>query len=128
MGSEGDQEEVVTAAEVSPSRWPGASAEVTTPASAPGSGYAIRVEGLLDAHWSQWLEGMTITHEGGGVTRVEGPLIDQAALHGLLNKLRDLRLPIVTVQRLGALGSDASIRRTTGKQRLTAACDRVELP
>ena len=100
----------------SPSQWPGTSAEVTTPASAPGSGYAIRVEGLLDAHWSQWLEEMTITHEGGGVTRIEGPLIDQAALHGLLNKLRDLRLPIVTVQRLGALDSDAPIQRTTGKQ------------
>jgi hypothetical protein len=100
----------------SASRWPGTSAEVTTPASAPGSGYTIRVEGLLDAHWSQWLEEMTITHEGGGVTRIEGPLIDQAALHGLLNKLGDLRLPIVTVQRLGALGGDAPIQRTIGKQ------------
>jgi hypothetical protein len=92
------------------------------------SGYAIRVEGLLDAHWSQWLEGMTILHEEGGVTRIEGPLVDQAALHGLLSKLRDLRLPIVTVQRLDALGSDAPIRRSTGKQRLTAAGQRVELP
>jgi hypothetical protein len=92
------------------------------------SGYAIRVEGLLDAHWSQWLEGMTILHEEGGVTRIEGPLVDQAALHGLLSKLRDLRLPIVTVQRLDALGSDAPIRRSTGKQRLTAAGHRVELP
>jgi hypothetical protein len=86
------------------------------PDSSPGSGYAIRVEGLLDAHWSQWLEGMTITREGGGVTRIEGPLMDQAALHGVLNKLRDLRLPIVTVQRLGALGSDAPIQRTIEKQ------------
>jgi hypothetical protein len=72
-----------------------------TPDSSPGCRYAIRVEGLLDDHWSQWLEGMTITHEEGGITRLEGPVIDQAALHGLLNKLRDLRLPIVTVQRLG---------------------------
>ena len=91
------------------------------------SGYAIRVEGLLDAHWSQWLEGMTIALEEGGITRIEGPLMDQAALHGVLNKLRDLRLPIVTVQRLDALGRDAPIRRTTGKQRLTAAGHRVEL-
>jgi hypothetical protein len=86
------------------------------PESSSDSGYAIRVEGLLDAHWSQWLEGMEITYEGGGVTRIEGPLVDQAALHGLLNKLRDLRLPIVAVQRLGSLGSDAPIQRPAGKQ------------
>jgi hypothetical protein len=72
------------------------------PASTPGSRYAIRVEGHLDAHWSEWLEGMTLTHEEGGLTRLEGPLVDQAALHGLLNKLWDLRLPIVMVERLGA--------------------------
>ncbi len=72
-----------------------------TPASSSGSRYAIRVEGHLDAHWSEWLGGMTLTHEAGGVTRLEGHVIDQAALHGLLNKLRDLRLTIVTVERLG---------------------------
>jgi len=71
-------------------------------ASSPGLRYAIRVEGPLDAHWSQWLEGMTITHEAGDVTRIEGPVIDQAALHGLLNKLRDLRVVVVTAERLGA--------------------------
>jgi hypothetical protein len=62
--------------------------------SSPLCRYAIRVEGHLDAHWSKWLEGMTITHEAGGVTRLEGPLVDQAALY------RDLRLPLVTVERL----------------------------
>jgi hypothetical protein len=72
------------------------------PGSTPGCRYAIRVEGLLDDHWSQWLDGMTMAHEEGAITRLEGPVIDQAALHGLLNKLRDLRLPIVTVQRLSA--------------------------
>jgi hypothetical protein len=75
-------------------------------ASAPGTPlgfrYAIRVEGLLDDHWSQWLDGMTVTHEEGRVTRLEGPLTDQAALYGMLNKLRDLRLTLLTVQRLGA--------------------------
>jgi hypothetical protein len=75
--------------------------------SSPGSRYAVRVEGLMDAQWSQWLEGMTLTHEEGGVTRLEGPVIDQAALHGLLNKLRDLRLVIITVERLGAVGTAA---------------------
>jgi hypothetical protein len=74
-------------------------------ASAPGTPlglrYAIRVEGLLDNHWSQWLDGMTIRHEEGGVTRLEGPFTDQAALYGMLNRLRDLRLTLLTVQRLG---------------------------
>jgi hypothetical protein len=77
------------------------------PASSPGCRYAIRIEGLLDVHWSEWLEGMTLTHEEGGVTRLEGPVIDQAALHGLLNKLRDLRLTIVTVERLKAVDTAA---------------------
>src|SRR5229473_3286952 len=85
MGSDGDR--------------PGSA---SAPGSSPGCPYAIRVEGLMDAHWSQWLDGMTIFHEEGGVTRLEGSVIDQAALHGLLNKLRDLRLTLLTVQRLGA--------------------------
>jgi hypothetical protein len=84
MGSDNDREAPQPARSPSPRYW-----------------YAIRVEGLLDAHWSEWLEGMTITHEEGGVTRLEGPVIDQAALHGLLSKLRDLRLTIVTLERLG---------------------------
>jgi hypothetical protein len=68
--------------------------------SSSGCRYAIQLEGLLDAHWSEWL-GMTLTHEEGRFTRLEGSLIDQAALHGLLNKLRDLRLTIIRLERLG---------------------------
>jgi hypothetical protein len=65
--------------------------------------YAIQVQGHLDAHWSEWLDGMTITHEEGGTTRLEGSIIDQAALHGLLNKLRDLCVSILAVVRLDAV-------------------------
>jgi hypothetical protein len=54
------------------------------------------VQGHLDARWSEWLEGMTLTHEEGGVTRLEGLVRDQAALYGLLNKLRDLSLPLIS--------------------------------
>ena len=72
-----------------------------TPAAASQMRYAIRVQGHLDGHWSGWLEGMTLTHEAGGVTRLEGAIRDQAALYGLLNKLRDLSLSLLTVQRLG---------------------------
>jgi hypothetical protein len=79
------------------------------PGSTPGYWYAIRVEGLMDARWSRWLDGMTITHEEGGISRLEGPLVDQGALHGLLKKLRDLRLPILTVERLRAVDSHAPL-------------------
>jgi hypothetical protein len=66
-----------------------------------GDRYAIRVQGHLDGHWSEWLGGVTITHEEGGMTRIEGVIVDQSALHGLLNKLRNLCLPIIALQRLG---------------------------
>ena len=62
--------------------------------------YAIRVQGHLDPYWSVWLEGMTITHEEGGVALLEGPVTDSSALHGLLNKLLNMRVPILLLQRL----------------------------
>ena len=57
----------------------------------------IRVKGQLDEHWSDWFEGLTITHTDQNETVLTGPIVDQAALHGLLAKLRDLGLPIVSV-------------------------------
>ena len=62
--------------------------------------YAIRLKGHLDRRWADWLEGLTFTHEPAGTTLLEGPLADQAALHGVLTKLRDLGLPIISVQSL----------------------------
>src|SRR3954466_11320584 len=62
--------------------------------------YAIRVQGHLDAYWSEWLGGMTITHEEGGVTLLEGPVVDPSALHGLFNKLLNMRAPILWLPRL----------------------------
>jgi len=64
-----------------------------------GARYLIRVGGHLDSHWSAWLEGVTITHDPDGSTLLEGPLADQARLHGLLNKLQDLHLTLLSVQR-----------------------------
>jgi hypothetical protein len=63
--------------------------------------YEIRIKGHLDKRWADWLEGMTFTLEDDGTTNLTGPLTDQAALHGVLNRLRDLALPIISVQRLG---------------------------
>ena len=60
--------------------------------------YAIRVKGHLDQRWAEWLGDLTITHASDGTTLLAGPLADQAALHGVLNKIRDLGLPIISVQ------------------------------
>jgi hypothetical protein len=61
--------------------------------------YQIRVQGLLDEGWSAWLDGMTIIPQVHGETLITGPIRDQAALHGLLNKIRDLGLPLLYVER-----------------------------
>ena len=62
--------------------------------------YQIRVEGHLRAEWAEWFEGLTITLEPDGTTLLTGPVVDQAALYGLLKKVRDLGLPLVAVNRV----------------------------
>lgn len=57
----------------------------------------IRVQGHLDERWSSWFDGMTVTPEAGGVSLLHGPVADQAALHGLLARLRDLGVPLIAV-------------------------------
>jgi hypothetical protein len=62
--------------------------------------YEIQVEGVLDRRWSCWFDGLQLTSDLGGVTVLAGPVADQAALHGLLAKVRDLGLPLLSVRRL----------------------------
>ena len=62
--------------------------------------YAIRVQGRLESRWAAWFDGMTLTAEGDGTTNIHGPVLDQAALHGLLTKLRDVGLPLISVTRV----------------------------
>jgi hypothetical protein len=59
--------------------------------------YQIRVKGQLSSQWADWFEGLTITLEENGNTLLTGPVVDQAALHGVLKKVRDLGLPLVSV-------------------------------
>jgi hypothetical protein len=61
--------------------------------------YEIRVEGILDARWSTWFDGLEIRTEGEEVTVIAGVVADQAALHGLLAKVHDLGLPLISVGR-----------------------------
>jgi len=70
--------------------------------------YEIRLRGHLDARWAAWFDGLTLTREGDGTTRIHGPVADQAALHGLLRRVRDLGLPLLSVTRLESGQADAS--------------------
>jgi hypothetical protein len=75
--------------------------EVTMTESPEGSRqnvYQIRVQGHLDQKWSGWFDSLTITPQEEGETLLVGPIADQAALHGLLAKIRDLGTPLISVQ------------------------------
>lgn len=70
--------------------------------------YQIRVKNHLDSSWTDWFEGMTVTLEENGDTLLIGPVADQAALYGLLKKVRDLGMPLVSVNRVEPSQADAS--------------------
>ena len=59
--------------------------------------YVIRVKGHLDARWATWFDGMSLTNDSDGTTTIHGPVVDQAALHGLLQKLRDVGIPLISL-------------------------------
>ena len=62
--------------------------------------YQIRIKGHLGPQWADWFGGLVVTLEEGGDTLLTGPVVDQAALHGLLRKVRDLGMPLVSVNRI----------------------------
>ena len=62
-----------------------------------GGSYEIRLKGHLEARWADWFDGMSLTQESDGTTVLRGSVVDQAALHGLLGKVRDLGVPLIAV-------------------------------
>ena len=71
----------------------------STPNGHHGDWYEIRIQGRLDDRWSSWFDDLDLSHTDDGITVLRGPVADQAALHGLLHKLRDLGVPLVSVTR-----------------------------
>lgn len=71
--------------------------------------YQIRLKGHLSHQWTEWFKGLTITLEEDGNTLLTGTVIDQAALHGLIKKVRDLGMPLLSVNRVNPNRADAPI-------------------
>jgi hypothetical protein len=59
--------------------------------------YGILVKGHLEPRWAEWFDGLTLTHNADGTSLIHGPVVDQAALHGVLERLRDLAVPLLSI-------------------------------
>jgi hypothetical protein len=71
----------------------------STPNGHHGDWYEIRIHGRLDHRWSSWFDDLDLSHTDDGITVLRGQVADQAALHGLLHKLRDLGVPLLSITR-----------------------------
>lgn len=91
---------------------------VTTdnPPQRPAPEYEIRVAGHLAPRWAAWFDGLTVTTDDDGTTVLRGPVIDQAALHGLLQKLRDVGIPLVSLHQVSPRPDNASAADPTIKE------------
>jgi hypothetical protein len=67
--------------------------------------YEVRIKGHLDARWAAWFDGMRLTRHTDGTTTIDGPVIDQSALHGLLQRLRDVGVPLLSVTQTNPEGN-----------------------
>lgn len=89
----------------------------------------IRVKGHIDRCWSEWLEGLTVTHTKEGETVLAGSVLDQAALYGLMSKLRDLGFPLAAVHSIEAvpLGMDKARAEGEAQPRDEEGCENQPL-
>ncbi|WP_448616437.1 hypothetical protein [Modestobacter sp. URMC 112] len=78
--------------------------EMSTDSSPEPGQYEIRLQGRLHPRWAAWFDGMSLTHESDGTTVLSGLVVDQAALHGLLHKVRDAGLPLISVAQVDPPG------------------------
>lgn len=72
------------------------------PAPHPPGSYELRIDGRLDQRWSAWFGGLTLAHDDDGTTTLRGPVTDQAELHGLITKVRDLGVTLLSVRTVDA--------------------------
>jgi hypothetical protein len=85
-----------------------------TPQRQAPSAYRLQVDGHLDQQWSPWFGDLTLTHEDDGTTTLAGPIADQAQLHGLLTKIRDLGVTLISVEVVDVTITDPAARSTRG--------------
>ena len=88
--------------------------------------YEIRLQGYLDQRWSAWFDGLTISYESDGSTLLRGTLVDEAALHGVLIKVRDLALPLLAVNRVA--GRRAGLESHEAKPGTGDSAEQTERP
>ncbi len=81
--------------------------------------YEIRIKGHLDTRWAAWFDGLSLSLESDGTTIIRGPVVDQAALHGLLQRVRDVGLPLVSVTRVEPDGPEEPPRNPGKNQQNT---------
>ena len=76
--------------------------------------YKIKIKGHMDKKWADWFDGLQITHEKDGTTTLYGPLPDQAALHSILRKIRDLNLQLISVKQVNLDAQDETLANSEG--------------
>ncbi len=76
--------------------------------------YKIRIKGQMDTTWADWFYGLQITHEEGGTTTLCGRIPDQAALHSILRKIRDLNLQLISVKQVAINAKDKTLENSEG--------------
>ena len=76
--------------------------------------FKIRIKGHMDKKWADWFDGLQITHEKDGTSTLYGPLLDQAALHSILRKIRDLNLQLISVKQVNLDAQDETLANSEG--------------